>query len=182
MVNSERVQIGEHAIVVRALENDGEARACARIMATSEPWITLGRSYEDSLDAVCDASREVYVATGTDVSEVLGCLILDMRGTFVGYIRSVAVREDWRGRGLGSRLIAFAETRILREHPNVFMLVSSFNPRARVLYERLGYEVVGELRDYIVRGHSEHLLRKTISPLADWTTSRHSLAFVPRRD
>jgi hypothetical protein len=31
---------------------------------------------------------------------------------------------------------------------------------------------VGELPDYIVRGHSEWLLRKSIAPLADWTTSR----------
>jgi len=35
------------------------------------------------------------------------------------------------------------------------------------LYERLGYEVVGELKDYIVPGHSEMLLRKTIGPLVE---------------
>jgi ribosomal protein S18 acetylase RimI-like enzyme len=49
---------------------------------------------------------------------------------------------------------------------NVFMCVSSFNIEAKRLYIRLGYEVVGELRDYIVAGHSEILLRKTIGPLA----------------
>jgi len=78
--------------------------------------------------------------------------------------RTVAVREDWRGRGLGSALIAFAEARILPETPNVFLCVSSFNHRARALYERLGYEVIGE-RDYIVQGHAEWLLRKTVGPL-----------------
>jgi|SRR5690348_4035326 len=182
MVNSERVEVDEQSVVVRALESDEEARACARIMATSEPWLTLGRTYEESLEVVCDPAREVYVATPVDAPEVVGFLILDMRGTFVGYLRSVAVREDWRGRGLGSRLIAFAETRIFRDHPNAFLLVSSFNPRARALYERLGYEEIGELRDYILRGHSEFLLRKSIGPLADWTSSRQPLAFVPRRD
>jgi predicted GNAT family acetyltransferase len=182
MVNSERLELTEPAIIVRALESDDEARACARIMATSEPWITIGRTYEESLDIVCDASREVYVAKSVDSSDVLGFVIIEMRGTFVGYIRSVAVREDWRDRGLGTRLIGFAEARILREHPNVFLLVSSFNPRARALYERLGYELVGELRDYVIRGHSEWLLRKSIASLADFTTSGQSLAFVPRRD
>ena len=182
MVNSERLQVAEQTIVIRALDNDEDARACARIMATSEPWITLGRTYEESLDIVCDASREVYVASPVDTPDVVGFVILELRGTFVGSIRSVAIREDWRGRGLGSRLIGFAETRILREHPNVFLLVSSFNPRAKALYERLGYEVVGELRDFLLRGHSEWLLRKSISPLADFTTSRQSLAFVARRD
>jgi ribosomal protein S18 acetylase RimI-like enzyme len=182
MVNSERFQLAEQTIVIRALDSDGEARACARIMSTSEPWVTLGRTYEESLEIVCDASREVYVAATVDAPEVLGFVIIELRGTFIGYIRSVAIREDWRGRGLGSRLIGFAETRILRDHPNVFLLVSSFNPRAKALYERLGYEVVGELRDYVLRGHSEWLLRKSISPLADFTTSRQSLAFVARRD
>lgn len=172
MVNSALVQLAERAVVVRALDSDEEARACARIMATSEPWITLGRTYEDSLDIVCDASREVYVSTPVDSTDVVGFVIVEMRGTFVGYIRSIAVREDWRGHGLGSHLIGFAEARILREHPNVFLLVSSFNPRAKALYERLGYQVVGELSDYVVRGHSEWLLRKSIAPLADWTSSR----------
>jgi hypothetical protein len=81
----------------------------------------------------------------------------------------VALGADWRGRGLGTALIAFAERRILREVPNVFLCVSSFNTRARTLYLRLGYEVVGELRDYIVRGHSEWLLRKSVAPLAEFT-------------
>jgi hypothetical protein len=45
------------------------------------------------------------------------------------------------------------------------MCVSSFNHDARRLYQRLGYQAVGELIDYIVRGHSEILLRKTLGPL-----------------
>jgi ribosomal protein S18 acetylase RimI-like enzyme len=61
----------------------------------------------------------------------------------------------------------FAVQRILRVAPKVFICVSSFNDRARSLYERLGYEVVGELKDFIVRGHSEWLLRKSIGPLAE---------------
>ena len=77
------------------------------------------------------------------------------------------MHERWRGRGLGSALIAFAERRILRDKPNVFICVSSFNARARRLYERMGYEVVGELKDFVVRGHSEFLLRKTTGPLAE---------------
>jgi ribosomal protein S18 acetylase RimI-like enzyme len=132
-------------------------------MATSEPWVTLGRSYEASLRIVQDPTREVYVARqGT---EVLGFVVLCMTGAFVGYIQTICIHPDHRGRGLGSRLVAFAEERILRESPNVFMCVSSFNHGARRLYERLGYRVVGELTDYIVRGHSEILLRKTVGPL-----------------
>ena len=152
-------------MVVRLLENDDEARACARIMAASEPWITLQRDDQSSLAIIRDPLREVYVAVSAGSPDIFGFVIIVMHGAFVGYIQSVAVREDWRGRGLGTRLIAFAESRIFRETPNVFICASSFNERARALYARLGYEAVGELRDYVVRGESELLMRKSLGPL-----------------
>jgi ribosomal-protein-alanine N-acetyltransferase len=155
---------GDDPVVVRALATDHEARACATIMSTSEPWLTLHRDFAASLAVVRDTTRETYVAV--DESGVVGFIIVQMGGAFIGYIQTVAVRADWRGRGLGSRLIAFAEDRIFRETPNVFLCVSSFNERARALYTRLGYEPIGELKDYIVRGQSEWLLRKTTGPIS----------------
>jgi ribosomal protein S18 acetylase RimI-like enzyme len=161
--------------VIRPLATDDEARACAGIMATSDPWLTLGRTVEASYRIVRDPAREVYVAVPevaeprhrVDGASVAGFAIVVMQGAFVGYIQTVAVHAAWRGRGLGTTLIGFAERRILRDEPNVFICASSFNPGARRLYERLGYRVVGELTDYVVRGHSEILLRKTTGPLAE---------------
>ena len=160
---------------IRPLASDAEARACAAIMSTNEPWVTLGRTFEESYRILSDPAREVYLAaderTGEDPG-VAGFTIVVMQGPFVGYIQTVAVHERWRGRGLGTALIAFAERRILREQPNVFICVSSFNPGARRLYERLGYKVVGELTDFVVRGHSEIVLRKTTGPLAEHDARR----------
>ena len=159
------------SLVIQPLSSDAEARSCAQMMASSDPWRRLGRSLEESYSLVRDPSREVYVAleASADVlPRVVGFTILIMQGAFVGYIQSVAVREDCRGRGVGTVLIEFAERRILRETPNVFICVSSFNPGARRLYERLGYHAVGELTDYIVRGHSEILMRKTTGPLSEF--------------
>jgi len=51
---------------------------------------------------------------------------------------------------------------------NIFTRVSSFNKRAQDLYRRLGYRAVGGLKDYIVAGRSEILLRKTIGPLSEF--------------
>lgn len=180
-MDRERLEIDGVAIVVRPIERDDEAQACARIMSTSEPWMTLRRDYARSIAILRNPTREVYLAAVEGGNEIVGFLILDMRGAFVGYIQSIGIREEWRGKGLGGRLIGFAEGRIFREAPNVFLCVSSFNGRARALYERLGYTVVGELHDYIVQGHSEWLLRKTKSPITDWTTSNAPLAFGSRR-
>jgi [ribosomal protein S18]-alanine N-acetyltransferase len=162
-------------VSIHPLVTEAEARACAEIMASNDPWRRLGRTFDESCRIVRDPAREVYVATerGADARDddrhddadrdacVAGFVVVIMQGAFVGYIQTVAVREDRRGRGLGSALIDYAEERIFRDQPNVFICVSSFNPGARRLYERLGYHVVGELVDYIIRGHSEILLRKT---------------------
>ena len=160
------------ALSVARLANEEEARSCARLMTESEPWLTLGRTYAASLAVIQDPSREVYVAR--DEGRLAGFLILCMTGAFVGYIQTICIHPDRRGEGLGSKLVEFAEQRILAESPNVFMCVSSFNPNARRLYERLGYRVVGELTDYIVQGHSEILLRKSIGPLAGFSGGSRS--------
>jgi ribosomal protein S18 acetylase RimI-like enzyme len=151
---------------IRPLADDSEAQACATIMATSDPWITLGRTFDRCLVTVRDTALERYVAI--DNGEVVGFVLISMRGTFSGYVKSIAVREDWRGRGLGSALLAFVEERIFRETQNVFICVSSFNVRAQALYSRLGYETVGDLHDFIARGYDERLLRKTIGPLTEF--------------
>jgi ribosomal-protein-alanine N-acetyltransferase len=156
------------ALAISPLQTEEDARTCARLMATSEPWITLGRSYEASLGIIQDPSREVYVAR--DEAGLSGFLILCMTGALVGYIQTICIDPARRGQGLGSRLVEVAEQRILEVSPNIFMCVSSFNLDARRLYERLGYKVVGELTDYIVRGHSEFLLRKTLGPLTGFSS------------
>jgi ribosomal-protein-alanine N-acetyltransferase len=156
----------DYSLEIRRLQGSDEAHVCAQLMADSEPWITLRRTYDESIAMLNDPVREVYVGIVED--DVVGFLVLRMDGAFVGYIQTLAVVPRWRGRGVGSRLIAYAEARIFRESPNVFINASSFNPGAQRLYERLGYEVVGEFKDYIVPGHSEVLLRKTIGPLVEF--------------
>jgi ribosomal protein S18 acetylase RimI-like enzyme len=136
------------------------------MMAKSEPWITLQRDFDASLGMITDPSREVYVATVH--GEIAGFIVLLMHGAFVGYIQSVCVAPEWRGQGIGTELMAFAERRIFSETPNAFICVSSFNGGARRLYERLGYHVIGVLEDYVIAGHSEILLRKTIGPLTEF--------------
>ena len=151
---------------VRALADPAVAAWCARVMCESEPWRTLGRTYEASLRIVTDTVHEVWV--GHDARGPAGFVIIDLRGPFTGYVRTICMAPDRRGQGLGSRLLAFAEERIFRVSPNAFLCVSSFNPDARRLYERAGYRLVGELRDYIVRGHHELLFRKTRGPWSEF--------------
>jgi ribosomal protein S18 acetylase RimI-like enzyme len=148
---------------------EGDLEWCARLMSESEPWITLRRTYDQCQTSVRRPDREVYLLLIND--RRAGFLILCMTGAFAGYIQTICIAPEWRGRGIGTKALALAEERIFSESPNVFMCVSSFNEDAKGLYLRLGYEIVGSLKDYIVRGHDEILLRKTRGPLSE---------FVPR--
>ena len=136
-------------------------------MSESEPWITLKRNYSDCLLVISDPEKEVY-GIFNDNMELSGFTVLNMHGAFKGYIQSILINPLYRDQGLGTRLFEFCEKRIFKESPNVFICVSSFNTRAAKLYERLGYKKVGELDDYIIEGHSEILLRKTIAPISSF--------------
>lgn len=148
------------------MQTEDEARACATLMAKSEPWITLRRDFDHALKLLQEPGKEVYVALAGNA--LAGHIVMSMQGPFVGYIQVIAVAPGWRSRGIGAKLLRFAEERIFRESPNVFLCVSSFNPRAQAFYTRLGYERVGELKDYVIRGASEFLMRKTIGPKAEF--------------
>lgn len=139
---------------------------CALLMSESEPWLTLQRDLKSCKDAMRGDHKEVYV--GTDNSELVGFAVLQVTGTFKGYIQSILIRPGHRDKGWGSTLLKFCEERIFQLSPNVFMCVSEFNTEAARLYHKLGYVKVGDLKDFIVKGQSELLLRKSIGPLSEF--------------
>jgi ribosomal protein S18 acetylase RimI-like enzyme len=153
-------------IAIRPIGGEDEVHACAEMMSSSEPWLTLGRTYEQAVKILTSPTREVYV--GLIDGRPVAFVVLIMQGAFVGFVQTLAVKPALRGRGIGEALMRFAEERILRDAPNVFLCVSSFNDGAQTFYRRLGYEVVGELTDMLIRGESEILMRKTTGPISEF--------------
>lgn len=165
--------MSEQAIQIRQINREArsETESAARLMSETEPWITLGRKFENTLATVTNPHFEVYIATLGE--EVVGVIILAINVPLIrGYVGGLAVHKDHRNRGVGTKLMRFAEERILRDSPNVFLCVSSFNPGAKRFYERLGFKEVGELKDFILAGHSEILMRKTTGPISMFKPSK----------
>lgn len=154
--------MSQSAVVIRPIAERQEAEFCARFMVASEPWVTLGLTFEQALPRLMNPAREVLIARVE--ANLVGVMILDLGGVLNGYIQILAVHPDWRGQGVGAQMIAWAEERIFRQSPNVFLCVSSFNERAQRFYARLGYVRVGELPDFLTSGHAEIVLRKTRGP------------------
>lgn len=63
------------------------------------------------------------------------------------HVSELWVNADLRGRGLGRKLLAEAEA-LAKERGCDRLHLETRNPKARRLYERLGYRVFGELPRY----------------------------------
>ncbi|MBX7124576.1 MAG: GNAT family N-acetyltransferase [Cyclobacteriaceae bacterium] len=150
-------------LVIKPLESEGDADWCAATMAACEPWQVLGRDKLVCLALVNNPEKNVFVAwIGTKRA---GVIILEMRGVLRGYLQAIAVHPDFQSQGLGKSMMKFVEERVFAETPNVFLCVSSFNIRAQKFYAGLGYEPVGTLKNFVIDGHDELILRKTRGPL-----------------
>jgi uncharacterized protein (DUF1330 family)/ribosomal protein S18 acetylase RimI-like enzyme len=149
-------------IVIRPATEADKAWAAA-LMASSEPWITLGRTEAAARAIMGSASHFLFVAEGPQ-KENHGFILLHPEGVAGSpYIRSIAVAERFRSAGVGKLLLDFAERAFAGRARQIFLCVSSFNQRAKALYERRRYAVVGELRDYVIVGASEFLMSKTLT-------------------
>ncbi len=165
-------------VTVRRLQA-GDVDACARIVAADPLWGRYGVTFRSARQAIGralgagrrrgGATREAAeLAVAHHGGHVAGFIWFYLRGTFYhsGYVRWIAVAPEARGRGVGRRLMQYAEDRIFKAGPNVFLMVSDFNERAQRFYETLGYRLVGKVPDYIVPGIGEHVYRKTRGPIA----------------
>jgi [ribosomal protein S18]-alanine N-acetyltransferase len=143
---------------IRKITTNQDAKLCARLMSDSEPWITLKRDYQKSLNLFNNSSKEHYIVYLK--KQFAGFILLEMKGVFAGYIQSIAVVPKLQNKRIGKELLRFAEERIFKELENTFICVSSFNHDVKKMYLKYGYEIIGELKDFVVKGQSEILLRK----------------------
>jgi ribosomal protein S18 acetylase RimI-like enzyme len=109
----------------------------------------------EHIRAVATALEASYAG---DVALVVGCLpndrLIAMGGVDfrpsedAGNIWMLAVHERFQSLGAGAQLVAALEKKII-DHGRPFarMLVEHDNPRARTLYERLGYSDAGATLD-----------------------------------
>lgn len=154
--------LGDVGHIEISLATDADRDWCARLMAESDPWMRLGRGYEECL-AACQPQPETVLFVSRDGDTPCGFALLRERGVAGSpYLVSIGVAEPYRGRGIGTRLLAHAEGHFRPRARHMFLCVSSFNDSAHRLYARLGYVRVGELPDYIIDGASEILMHKRL--------------------
>jgi len=127
----------------------------------------LGHEYfsspEKAHSALTDGitKGEVYVAID-EANRCVGFIWFILAGAFHSfpYLHIIAVKEEFRGQGLGQQLLAFFEATVFTAASKVFLVVADFNPAAKRLYERVGYCQVGEIPGLYKAGVTEYLMMK----------------------
>jgi ribosomal protein S18 acetylase RimI-like enzyme len=151
---------------IELTKNELELDECAQIMCSTEPFITLKFTLEKCKAALRGEFKEVYVVRIEN--EIAGFVAVQTYGLMRGYIQTIALKPEFRNKGIGTALLKFSEERILKEFPNVFMCVSSFNYEAQKLYYRIGFEKIGTLTNHIIQGVDEYILRKQGCPTSEF--------------
>ncbi len=88
--------------------------------------------------------EEIYIAMD-EKNICIGFIRIDWNFVFSNFplLRVIAVKPECRGKGTGRRLLAFFEQLSFERTTKVFLFVSQLNPRARKLYDEMGYVIVG---------------------------------------
>jgi len=152
----------DEKFLIRQTTDSKDFEICAKMMSVTDPWITLQMDYVQCLMAFEGGYKEIYIIEFE--KNIAGFIILQVAGTFSGYIQTICIDEAYRGKGLGKILLQYCEKRVLKFSPNLFICVSSFNKGAIRLYYEFGFKLVGELDNFVKDGFTELLLRKTVGP------------------
>ena len=102
----------------------------------------------------------LYTALLNDIC--VGFLFYIPKGAFHGFplLHLIAVKEEYRSKGIGKKLLDFLEETVFVNNSKIFFVVADFNPDAKRFYEKNGYRQVGEIPNLYRNGITEYLMMK----------------------
>lgn len=74
------------------------------------------------------------------------------------YLHLIAVKEEYRGKGIGKHLVEYFEK--ISDRDKFFLAVADFNLNAKRFYENMGYRQVGEISGLYRQGVTEYIMMK----------------------
>lgn len=140
---------------------------CIEILQNSD----LGRTYftnrEKAEVMLTNGISKTGVSVAIDENEkILGFIYYMPNGVFGSYpyLHIIAVKEEYRNLGIGKQMMKYFEENA-SDHISTkcFLTVDDFNPKAKKLYEVLGYQCVGILPDFYKKGTTCYIMMKEIT-------------------
>jgi len=153
---------GEQAPAIRPAQPD-ELQALAQLIddhALFARYRMTPEKLTSALQAACAEGDQVLSAW--QGKRPLGFAWWQALGAFARspYLRLLVVSASSTGKGVGAALLQALEAAAFAHANDLFLLVTHDNQGAQRLYERHGFERVGVLKDYVMVGIDEVLMRK----------------------
>ena len=111
------------------------------------------KTIEEALD-----KGNLYVAITDNIC--VGFIFYITNGAFHSYpyLHLIAVKEEYRGKGIGKQLVEFFEN--ISGKDKFFLAVADYNEKAKRFYESIGYCQVGEIPGLYRKGITEYIMMK----------------------
>ena len=128
----------------------------------------LGEKYFSSPgsaeNAILEGIRQGNLYVALIGKECVGFTYIIPKGAFHSfpYLHIIAVKEEYRDRGIGKALLDYSEQIAFEMADKLFLVVADYNPDAKRFYERNGYQQVGEIADLYRPGITEHMMVKNL--------------------
>ena len=129
---------------------------------------TLGEKYYSSPgsaeNAILEGIRQGNLYAALIGEECVGFAYIIPKGAFHSfpYLHIIAVKEEYRDKGIGKALLDHSERIAFEMADKFFLVVADYNPDAKRFYERNGYQQVGEISDLYRPGITEYLMAKNL--------------------
>ena len=129
---------------------------------------TLGERYFSSPgsaeNAILEGIRQENLYVAFIGEECVGFTYIIPKGAFHSfpYLHIIAVKEEYRNKGIGKALLDYSENIAYEMADRIFLVVADYNPDAKRFYERNGYQQVGEIPNLYRPGVTEYMMAKDL--------------------
>lgn len=101
--------------------------------------------------------KDFFIAA-FEKDDIVGCCVLTPKNNDVIQLRQMAVRNDFRKKGIGAAMIQFAEK--TAKEKGFFILMMHARNTVIEFYKKSGYQITGE--EFFEVGIKHHKMKKTI--------------------
>jgi ribosomal protein S18 acetylase RimI-like enzyme len=136
--------------------------SCIKAMENSTMCSAYFQSEESRKNAVMEGINRGTLYVALCSGECAGFAYFIPEGAFHAYhyLHLIAVKEEYRGKGIGKKILEFIEDMLFKTRDKIFLLVGDYNPRAKIFYEESGYKYLGTIPSLYRKGIDEYLMMK----------------------
>lgn len=132
-------------------------------LSQMSPWNVLSYTADQLSTYLLSTDPGLYKYQIMVEKQVVGIVCIRYPWLRGAYLELIAIYPQWQQQGIGPQIICWFEQELnYATLKNLWVLVSSFNEKAKLFYQRAGFKEIGPVEDLVKIGYTEILLRKML--------------------